>query len=281
MLAPVSIAEGAAPNGSAPSVALLRVDSGLRDAVPPGERAVAHRAVVALRREVGPGPWSPEALVGDASRPFAALLLEGVVMHEVSLGGRCNASLLGEGDVFRPWRPIDTVLDCTSRWTCISPATIAVLDGRFLAAAHRWPGLTTVIHDRLADQLDAAALRTAIVALPRVEERVLALFWQLADRWGVVRPEGVVIRLALTHAVIGQLVGAQRPTVTLALGRLAEDQLLRRSSTGAWILRSDSHEALGCDFERDPRRPPTGAAHPLVRRLGPAAVPSETAVRRL
>jgi CRP/FNR family transcriptional regulator, cyclic AMP receptor protein len=76
----------------------------------------------------------------------------------------------------------------------------------------------------------------AISAWPRVEERVLALFWQLADRWGVVRPDGVVIELALTHATIGHLVGAQRPTVSLALHALAEAGLLRRGDTGAWTL---------------------------------------------
>jgi hypothetical protein len=73
---------------------------------------------------------------------------------------------------------------------------------------------------------------------------VLAIFWQLAERWGVVRPDGVVIGLALTHAVIGQLVGAQRPTVSLALQELADDGLLRRTGPSAWTLSHASLDAL-------------------------------------
>ena len=89
------------------------------------------------------------------------------------------------------------------QWTCIDTARVAILDERFVAAARRWPGLIAVAFERLNDQLQDAQRRTAITSLPRVEQRVLALFWQLAERWGVVRPEGVVIRLRLTHEFIG------------------------------------------------------------------------------
>jgi CRP/FNR family transcriptional regulator, cyclic AMP receptor protein len=234
-------ATGTASNGGAPTVALLRVDPGLRRAIPPDEVAFAERVVIAPRRDLEPGQWSPATSTDDSARPLGALLLSGVVTHEVTLAGRCNAELFGPGDVFRPWSAGESVLPCTTRWTTTG-AAIAVIDERFLTAARRWPGLTAAIHERLADQADRAALRTAIVALPRVGQRVLAVFWQLAERWGVVRPDGVVIGLALTHAVIGQLVGAQRPTVSLALQELADDGLLRRTGPSAWTL---SHASLG------------------------------------
>jgi CRP/FNR family transcriptional regulator, cyclic AMP receptor protein len=239
-----SNAAGATRAASQATVALLRVDAGLREAVPDDELAFAERVVTASHHEVEPGAWPPDALVGDGPRPFAALLLSGLVIHEIALGGRCHANLVGPGDLFRPWCSVDPVLPCASRWSSTSGASIAVLDDRFLTAARRWPGLSAAIHERLADQLDSAAVRTAILGLPRVDARVLALFWQLADRWGVVRPEGVVIRLALTHALIGMLVGAQRPTVSLALHALADDGLLRRTAPDAWTLGHESREAL-------------------------------------
>jgi CRP-like cAMP-binding protein len=247
--APDAITAAAEPPRPRSTVALLRVDAGLREAVPTDELDLAERVVVAPRRDLQPGSWSPEALVGDSARPFAALLLRGVVAHEMVLAGRCSANLLGPGDVFRPWRSIETALPCASRWTCASRAAIAVLDERFLTAARRWPGLSAVIHDRLGDQLDSGALRTAIVALPRVEQRILALFWQLADRWGTVAPGGVVVRLELTHAMVGHLVGAQRPTVTIALKALAEDGLLRRSGTGTWTLGHGSQDRVARAFD--------------------------------
>jgi CRP/FNR family transcriptional regulator, cyclic AMP receptor protein len=61
------------------------------------------------------------------------------------------------------------------------------------------------------------------------------LFWELADRWGTVRGDGTHVPLRLTHAVLADLVAARRPTVTTALGELAD-----RSAviwTGAdWLL---------------------------------------------
>jgi CRP/FNR family cyclic AMP-dependent transcriptional regulator len=250
-------------DGPRSSVALLHVDAALRAAVPRDELRFAERVLVVPYRELGPGPWSPERLVGDTARPVAALLLGGLVTHEVMLAGRRNANLLGPGDLFRPWRSVDTSLPCDERWTASGDAAIAVLDERFMAAARRWPGLSAVVYERLAEQLEAAAVRAAIVGLPRVEERVLALFWRLADRWGVVRPDGVVVELALTHALIGHLVGAQRPTVSLALQTLAEGGLLRRAQNGAWTLAHDSAATLASDAPRRVAHRPAASAHPV------------------
>lgn len=227
----------------ASQVALLRVDAGLRAAVPAEELAVAERVVVAPCRRLRPGTWTPEELDVEADA-FAALLVDGVVTRETTIAGRRTADLLGPGDVVHPWRAFDAPLPSTSRWASDSAALLAVLDGRFMAAARRWPQLFEVVHERLADQLERAAGRAAIMALPRVEQRVLGLFWQLADRWGKVRPEGVVVELGLTHALIGQLIGAQRPTVSLALQALAGDGALRRDAQGAWLLAHDSRHAL-------------------------------------
>jgi len=249
--------------GSPSAVALLGVDAALRAAVPADDRRFAERVLVVPRRDLPDGQWSPGMLVGDGARPLAALVLRGLVTHDVILAGRCSANLLGPGDLFRPWRSPDTSLPCDARWTAAGGAAIALLDARFVRAARRWPGLATAVYERMAEQLDDAAVRAAIVALPRVEERVLALFWQLADRWGVVRPDGVVVRLALTHAVIGELVGARRPTVSLALQALAEDGLLRRQAADAWVLHHDSFAALGPDGLRA-GGPPVAPAPPAA-----------------
>jgi Crp-like helix-turn-helix domain len=96
--------------------------------------------------------------------------------------------------------------------------------------------------------LHNAQRRTAITGLPRVEQRLLALFWQLADRWGVVRPEGIVIRLQLTHQFLGHLIAAKRPTVSLALAGLAADELLTRDDAAHWTLSPRSVEALQSDL---------------------------------
>jgi CRP/FNR family transcriptional regulator, cyclic AMP receptor protein len=246
--------------GSPSTIALLRVDDRLREAIAPGERAFAERVLIVPRCDLAAGPWSPQAFGGDSARPFAALLVRGVVTHETVLAGRSSATLLGPGDLFRPWHSSDSSLPCDERWTAGAGATIAVLDERFVTTTRRWPSLSTVVYDRFAEQLEAAAVRAAIVALPRVEERILALFWHLADRWGKVRSDGVVVRLKLTHALIGCLVGAQRPTVSLALQALADAEVLWRGEAGAWILAHDSRATLA----------PDGVARVAYRRTPPA-----------
>jgi CRP-like cAMP-binding protein len=257
--------EHATPGGAPSTVRLLSVDAGLRAIVPADDRRMAERLLVVPYRELEGGSWSPEELLDDSARPLAALLVRGLVTHELTIAGRRSANVLGPGDLFRPWRSADTAVPCTSSWSATGGAAIAVLDGRFLTAARRWPGLSAVVYERLADQLETAEVRAAITGLPRVEERVLALFWLLADRWGVVRPEGVVVELALTHALIGHLVGAQRPTVSLALQALAEDRLLRRAETDAWILGHESRAALAVTPDRRFADAPAACARRLTR----------------
>jgi CRP/FNR family cyclic AMP-dependent transcriptional regulator len=224
-------------------VALLRADVDLRAAVPGSDLAAAERLVVAPAVELDPGMWTAESLDADGDA-FAALLVRGLVTREIAIAGRRSAELLGPGDVFHPSRTLATGLGTTSRWASATTALVAILDDRFVGAARRWPRLFDVVHDRLADQLERASARAAIIALPRVEERVLGLFWQLAERWGKVRTEGVVVELVLTHELIGQLIGAQRPTVSLALQALDRDGLLRRSADGDWLLSAESRDLL-------------------------------------
>jgi CRP/FNR family transcriptional regulator, cyclic AMP receptor protein len=224
-------------------VALLRADADLRAAVPASDRAVAERLVIVPAIELDPGAWTAESLGADG-HAFAALLLRGLVTREIAVAARHSADLFGPGDILHPWRTSPRGVGGPSRWASGTRVLAAILDDRFLAAARRWPGLFGVVHDRLAEQLDRAAARAAVMVLPRVDERVLGLFWQLAERWGKVRPDGVVVELALTHELIGQLIGAQRPTVSLALQALDRDGLLQRNADGSWLLAPESIDLL-------------------------------------
>ena len=73
--------------------------------------------------------------------------------------------------------------------------------------------------DRLNDRAQRLAVMQAICQLNRVDRRLLSLFWHLAERWGRMTPDGVVVPLTLSHRMLGQLVGALRPTVSSALIR--------------------------------------------------------------
>jgi hypothetical protein len=61
-------------------------------------------------------------------------------------------------------------------------------------------------------------MHAAITQLPRVDRRVLALLWQLAERWGRVTPSGVEVRLELTHETLG---GSSAPSARRSRSRCA------------------------------------------------------------
>ena len=73
--------------------------------------------------------------------------------------------------------------------------------------------------------------------------------------------DGVVVPLALTHRILGQLVGARRPTVSTALGELAERGELVRRVDGSWVLRGSPPDASALGR----RRAMAGRPHDLMR----------------
>ena len=89
----------------------------------------------------------------------------------------------------------------------------------------------------------------AIAHLTRVDDRLLALLWCLAERWGRVVPGGVLVSLRLPHRTLAGMVGARRPSVTTALGQLIAREQIERRPDGAWILRGQppAGTALGAD----------------------------------
>jgi Crp-like helix-turn-helix domain len=63
----------------------------------------------------------------------------------------------------------------------------------------------------------------------------MALLWLLAERWGYVSTMGTHLRLDLTHETLGSLVGARRPTITLAVSELVDRGALIKQQQG-WLL---------------------------------------------
>jgi hypothetical protein len=86
-----------------------------------------------------------------------------------------------------------------------------------------------------------------IASIPHLDDRLLALLRVLADRWGYVRRDGVHLRVRLTHDTLAGLAGAQRPSITTALGRLARLGQVRRTPEGFVV----AHEVIAPAHEAD------------------------------
>src|SRR5262245_18994064 len=223
------------------AVRLLEADPELGSLLTGGRRADAERELVVRTHRLSVGPWDVTRLSGASADHVGLLVLDGVISCELVVADHVSAELLGPGDLVRPWQASTGagLLPVKAVWSVLSTVTLAVLDRRFAAEAARYPELTAALFDRLGERSLRLATTQAISQLTRVDRRLKALFWHLAERWGRVCGDGVVIPLALTHRILGQLVGARRPTVSTALSELAErDELVRRAD-GSWLLRGD------------------------------------------
>jgi hypothetical protein len=217
------------------TVCLLDADAELARTVPAADHQLARRALNLRAMDLPAGaPVSVEA--EDA---FGLMVVEGTVWREVRLGDACAPQLLDGGAVLLREPPAPGMLAPSVATVALTEARFAVLDGRLVLAATRWPDLVAVLNRRLGEQQRDAALLAAIAHLPRVEERVEYLLWHLAEKWGRVCADGIHVGLRLTHATLGRFVGARRPTVSLAVAQLRERGALERTDEGTWVLRGD------------------------------------------
>jgi hypothetical protein len=65
----------------------------------------------------------------------------------------------------------------------------------------------------------------------------------------------VVLPLALTHGWLANLVGAQRPSVTTALGHLTSAGRVERLDDGSWLLRGGPPNLAEPLFAASPSAP--------------------------
>lgn len=221
-------------------VRLLDVMPDLQLGVPEAERSDARRLLVAPLRTLPAGPLEM-TFGGERGFPFAMVVLEGLLLRNTYLRERAATELIGTGDILDTRPDVEELsIAMSTEYVVHREVSVALLDDRFRRAARRWAGLHDVIHAQLSRQRRRASVHLAILHISRVEDRILALFADLADRWGRVTPEGITIDLTLTHDVLGRLVGSRRPTVTLALAELADDGALVRRQDGSWLLASSA-----------------------------------------
>jgi len=219
---------------------LLELDEELGELVPEARLGAAHVQLQVEVHRLAAGPLS--ATMAEASPEHVGLLLlEGVVSREVVVSDTVSTELLGPGDVVRPWtmHGDNQMLQLEIRWNALTESRVAVLDRRFAGRLTQWPEVNSVLIDRLNERAQRLAVTQAISQLNRVDRRILALFWHLADRWGRVTPDGVLVPLTLSHRMLGQLVGARRPTVSTAVAKLAERGDLCRRDNGTWIVKGE------------------------------------------
>lgn len=219
-------------------VLLLDADPDLGAGLAEEEFAAARRHLRARVLELDVGGWDPPR-APTGNRDLGLLVIEGVLTRDVSVRGRCCAELVGDGDVLRPWDQLEALgasVQHTYSWDVLERARVAQIDARVAAALTRWPAVASALVSRALRRVRTMGLQYALTQVPGVDVRLHLVLWHLADRWGRVTPAGVVLRLPLTHQLLGRLIGARRPSVTSALQRLDRDGLVLRMEDGSWLL---------------------------------------------
>lgn len=207
--------------------------------LPPRARHDARTRAVVPAMQLRRGHWDGQVPgARDVGGYLGLLVLEGTMLRNVHVARQPRSELVGHGDLARPWEHDGAAasLPFDADWRVLEPARLAVLDDRFLTVACRWPSVVSAILGRAVQRSHGLALQLAISDVRHIKPRLLLLFWHLADRWGRMSRDGVAIPLRLTHEVIAQLVGAQRPTVSTALQALAREGLLTRAPDRTWLL---------------------------------------------
>jgi len=229
---------------TAQRVRLSAVDPELADAL---GADLADVTVPARRLAVG--PWSG---VPQDDGGLGVLLARGLIAHVTSLRGHRSVLMAWGGDVMTPVGHGPAWTAGQMHWEVLEPAVVAHLDAGFVAAICRRPESLAPVMSRIAALSARNVVAVAISQLPRVEDRLLGILLVLAEERGRVAGDGVHVPAFLTHERLGELIGAARPTVSLAFAKL-RDRDLQVARDGEWVIALQAGESLV--------RPATPAGH--------------------
>ena len=219
-------------------VPLLDVDGDLAAGLDDVRCAAARDALGVRIDGIARGRWDPGANPFGVRPGFGLLAVDGFIARRASLRGRTALDLMGPGDVMRPWETSDpdAPFPVAQEFRALTDVRVAILDADACAALGAFPEVLDALAARLTLRGRRLAGQLVISQLASVESRVLVALWRLAYRWGRVRSDGIVLDLPITHELLGNLVGARRPSVTHALTALGHRGEIVREGPGGWRL---------------------------------------------
>jgi hypothetical protein len=248
------------------SIRVLEADPDLGDVLARDEFEEARRALIAPALTVAKGDWNPCQAVPETDGHLGVLVTRGILCREVALAGSVCAELVGPGDLVRPWDGLGepAMVAHDIHWRALQETRFALLGRRFTIKAARWPLLASAFVARSVSRSQGLALSAAIASTTGLDRRLLMLFSHLADRWGKVRADGMVVPVPMTQELIGRLIGACRPSVSTALKQLEREGLVVRIGCDGWLLRHPPLRLLQGAGVKPPADNPDNAAMQAV-----------------
>jgi CRP/FNR family cyclic AMP-dependent transcriptional regulator len=249
---------------SAPQ-ALLSLDPDLGLFLSPERLEAADRELVVSVADLAPGPCVRDPFRGARSAGnIGVLVVSGAIVREIRVHEAPSAELFGPGDIIRPGDSTSPLppRPASMSWSTLGGASVALMGGRTAMHLRRYPEVMAVVLDRLNARAERLAVTQAISQITGVDTRVETMLWHLSERWGRVGRDGVIVPLALSHRMLGSLIGARRPTVSTAVSRLADAGRVTRRKDGMWVLSGFGPPAIPApDPSFEPQRRALASSH--------------------
>jgi CRP/FNR family transcriptional regulator, cyclic AMP receptor protein len=227
-------------------ISIVDADPDLADLLSSGEVERARREAVTRVQRLSPGAWNAADAHEPAEHHRGFLVVDGLLSRTVDVLGRHCVELVGHGDVMRPWSwdEVGSHVRAEVGWTVLEPTRLAVLDHQFVLRIVPWPQLGLELFNRGTRRAHHLAVALAIAHHQRVDDRLQLTLWHLAERWGRVHPDGIVVPLPLSHQRLADLVGAQHRSVMRGRGPLQRRGAISRREDGDWVLHGEPPEEL-------------------------------------
>ena len=230
---------------------LFDVDDELARGLDLRMRLVARPMATARVEQISAGEFDLVPLLAQLRGGLGLLIVDGAIALDVQVGDRTASELVGAGDLLGSWTSDDDVVLLASETfsRALVRTRVAILDRDFAERIRPWPQILYALLRRAVRRTMELNVHRAATCHPRADARIALLLWHLAERWGIVQPDGILVPLPLTHRLIGQLVGAERPSVSHALARLASAGLVTREANGL-VLHGTAAHHIACLVER-------------------------------
>jgi CRP-like cAMP-binding protein len=245
---------------------LFDLDDDLAEEVEVRMRVSARQHATARLLDAETGECDLEPWFARVGRGPGLLIVDGLLAVDTRVVDRTITELLGGGDLVQPpGAHQDELVERETVWRALRPSRLALLDTDFVERVRSWPQILNAVFRRAERRSDDLDVIRAISSQPRLELRLVLLLWHLAARWGRVEPAGLRLTLPLTHRLLGQLVAAERPSVSHALRRLSEAGIVT-GAAGDWHLHGSVEAHLESLIERTARLRPQDEAASATRR---------------
>ncbi len=105
-----------------------------------------------------------------------------------------------------------------------------------LKTLHKYPSLVLSITKLIGARRQRIERRLKNLLFHCNRERVILLLLELIERYGEMTPEGLTLQIRLSHEDMASLIGSTRETVTVVLGQMQKENLLKISRRRVTVL---------------------------------------------